>query len=68
MKKLGAWLIKTSHAIARWWGKLTKGFKCNWNKIIFAVSFKIMIVQAVKRFVLVRNEIKRTGRRHRKIY
>ena len=41
MKKLGAWLIKTSHAIARWWGKLTKGFKCNWNKIIFAVSFKM---------------------------
>jgi ribosome biogenesis SPOUT family RNA methylase Rps3 len=22
MKKLGAWLIKTSHAIARWWGGL----------------------------------------------
>ena len=41
MKKLGAWLIKTSHAIARWWGKLTHGVKCKWNKIIFAISFKM---------------------------
>ena len=41
MKKLGAWLIKTSHAIARWWGGLTHNFKCNWNKIIFAISFKM---------------------------
>jgi hypothetical protein len=30
MKKLGAWLIKTSHNIARWWGGL-----------IFAISFKM---------------------------
>ena len=37
MKKLGAWLIKTSHAIARWWGGLTHNFKCNWNKIIFEI-------------------------------
>ena len=41
MKKLGAWLISTSHAIARWWGKLTHGVKCKWNKIIFAISFKM---------------------------
>ena len=41
MKKLGAWLIKTSHAIARWWGKLTHNVKCKWNKIIFAISFKM---------------------------
>ena len=30
MKKLGAWLIKTSHAISRWWGKLTDKIKCKW--------------------------------------
>ena len=41
MKKLGAWLISTSHAIARWWGKLTHSVKCKWNKIIFAISFKM---------------------------
>tara|TARA_B100000214_G_scaffold262568_1_gene194063 strand:- start:114 stop:308 length:195 start_codon:yes stop_codon:yes gene_type:complete len=41
MKKLGAWLIKTSHAIAKWWGKLTNKIKCNWNNIIFAISFKL---------------------------
>lgn len=41
MKKLGAWLIKTSHAIAKWWGNLTTSIKCKWNKIIFAISFKM---------------------------
>ena len=41
MKKIGAWLIKTSHAIARWWGKLTKNIKCKWNKMLFAISFNI---------------------------
>ncbi len=41
MKKLGAWLIKTSHAIARWWGKLTDKIKCKWNNLIFAISFKM---------------------------
>ena len=34
-------LINTSHAIARWWGKLTHSVKCKWNKIIFAISFKM---------------------------
>ena len=41
MKKLGAWLIKTSHAIAKWWGGLTHSIKCNWNKMIYAISFKM---------------------------
>ena len=41
MKKLGAWLIKTSHVIAKWWGGLTHSIKCNWNKMIYAISFKM---------------------------
>ena len=48
MKKLGAWLIKTSHAIARWWRKLTHKIKCNWNKIIFAISFNMKECQNEK--------------------
>ncbi len=39
MKKLGAWLIKTSHAIARWFGKIKKNCMCWWNKILHAITF-----------------------------
>ena len=39
MKKLGAWLIKTSHAIARWFGKIKKNCMCWWNKILYAITF-----------------------------
>jgi len=39
MKKLGAWLIKTAHSIARWWNNLKHTVKCNWNKVIYAISF-----------------------------
>ena len=54
MKKLGAWLIKTSHAIARWWGKLTHKIKCNWNKIIFAISFKMKGYLEKKRCICIK--------------
>ena len=41
MKKLGAWLIKTAHSIARWWNNLRHTVKCNWNKAIYAISFSM---------------------------
>tara|TARA_R100001443_G_scaffold109148_1_gene120278 strand:+ start:1851 stop:2018 length:168 start_codon:yes stop_codon:yes gene_type:complete len=39
MKKLGAWLINTSHAIARWFGKVKRNCMCWWNKILYAITF-----------------------------
>jgi len=41
MKKLGAWLIKTSHAIARGFGRVKKACMCRWNKILYAITFTI---------------------------
>ena len=41
MKKLGAWLIETSHNIARWWKKLTNKIKCMWNTMLYKMSFNI---------------------------
>ena len=41
MKKLGAWLIKTSHALARGFGRIKRACMCRWNKIMFAITFTI---------------------------
>lgn len=41
MKKLGAWLIKTSHAIARGFGRVKKACMCRWNKILYAITFTL---------------------------
>ena len=41
MKKLGAWLIKTSQALARGFGRIKRACMCRWNKIMFAITFTI---------------------------